>query len=147
MAFRRRGWDSLSPAYRNRLKRNGITRRAYESGASLEKARGHGAKDRVGIMALTTEGKRLLWRDSVNDIAASKIGVHWNGVKRLILHNDSSVLDRVAGYRFKARQISRGKIRVEKWWTLMSDFEDIERWWLESDTVRFEEIYENVRAA
>jgi hypothetical protein len=36
-----RNWDGLSPAYRKRLERAGITRRAYESGASLQKARGH----------------------------------------------------------------------------------------------------------
>lgn len=37
-----RNWDSLSQAYRSRLERGGITRRDYESGKSLSKARGHG---------------------------------------------------------------------------------------------------------
>ena len=37
----RKGWDALSDAYRNRLERQGISRRAYESGSSLHKARGH----------------------------------------------------------------------------------------------------------
>lgn len=36
-----RNWQSLSPAYRARLQRGGITRRQYERGASLSKARGH----------------------------------------------------------------------------------------------------------
>ena len=37
-----RNWDNLSAAYRKRLERGGINKRQYESGASLEKARGHG---------------------------------------------------------------------------------------------------------
>ncbi len=36
-----RNWDTLSDTYRRRLERAGVTRRAYERGASLEKARGH----------------------------------------------------------------------------------------------------------
>jgi len=38
----RRSWDSLTPAYRRRLERSGITRAGYESGAPLTGARGHG---------------------------------------------------------------------------------------------------------
>jgi hypothetical protein len=37
----RRGWDELSPSYKRRLQRGGVGRRAYESGRSLKKARGH----------------------------------------------------------------------------------------------------------
>lgn len=33
-------WDSLSPTYRARLERNGISKSAYLSGVSLQKARG-----------------------------------------------------------------------------------------------------------
>lgn len=36
----RKGWDALSPAYRRRLERGGITRSSYEGGANLQKARG-----------------------------------------------------------------------------------------------------------
>lgn len=36
----RKGWTQLSPTYRNRLKRNGITADSYRAGASLHKARG-----------------------------------------------------------------------------------------------------------
>lgn len=35
-------WTALKESYRKRLEKNGITRRMYESGASLSKARGHG---------------------------------------------------------------------------------------------------------
>jgi len=37
----RRSWDSLTPVYRRRLDRSGITRAGYESGAPLASARGH----------------------------------------------------------------------------------------------------------
>lgn len=38
---RRKGWDSLSPSYRRRLQKNGITRNDYNAGAKIQKARGH----------------------------------------------------------------------------------------------------------
>jgi len=37
----RKGWGSLSPAYRARLEKAGLTRTEYEQGVSLQKARGH----------------------------------------------------------------------------------------------------------
>lgn len=37
----RKGWDALSDAYRDRLKRSGINKQVYESGAPLHGARGH----------------------------------------------------------------------------------------------------------
>jgi len=37
----RKGWGSLSDAYRVRLEKNGINRQAYESGQSIAGARGH----------------------------------------------------------------------------------------------------------
>jgi len=39
----RKGWDSLSPGYRARLERNGISKTAYAGGASIQAARGHQA--------------------------------------------------------------------------------------------------------
>jgi hypothetical protein len=38
---RKRDWNALSKAYQSRLLRGGITKQAYESGASLSAARGH----------------------------------------------------------------------------------------------------------
>lgn len=35
-------WESLSPAYRARLERNGVSKDDYRSGKSLTTARGHG---------------------------------------------------------------------------------------------------------
>lgn len=40
---RARNWESLSPGYRARLSRNGISKRLYESGKNLSVARGHRA--------------------------------------------------------------------------------------------------------
>lgn len=37
----RREWEALTPAYRRRLERGGISREAYTQGASLRAARGH----------------------------------------------------------------------------------------------------------
>lgn len=37
----RKGWDSLSPGYRQRLEKGGISKTAYNRGESLQKARGH----------------------------------------------------------------------------------------------------------
>lgn len=39
----RKGWDALSPGYRARIERSGMTRGEYEAGQSLQKARGHAA--------------------------------------------------------------------------------------------------------
>lgn len=43
MAGKRRSWESLSPDYRKRLSRYGITKSQYENGRPLSGARGHGA--------------------------------------------------------------------------------------------------------
>jgi hypothetical protein len=37
----RKSWGALTPAYRRRLERGGVSQSAYESGASLKAARGH----------------------------------------------------------------------------------------------------------
>lgn len=37
----RKGWDALSPGYRARIEKSGMTRGEYEAGHSLQKARGH----------------------------------------------------------------------------------------------------------
>lgn len=37
----RKGWNSLSPSYRARIEKAGLTQKDYEAGASLSKARGH----------------------------------------------------------------------------------------------------------
>lgn len=49
MARSRKGWQQLSPGYRNRLTKAGITKSQYESGASLAKARGHSETPEHGL--------------------------------------------------------------------------------------------------
>lgn len=43
----RKGWGSISPGYRERLERGGITEQSYESGASLSEARGHPSRSQL----------------------------------------------------------------------------------------------------
>ena len=50
-----RSWESLSGPYRRRLVAGGITRAAYERGASVQKARGHRPREK----AYTRERKEL----------------------------------------------------------------------------------------
>jgi hypothetical protein len=49
MAVRRKGWSELSPAYRSRLQRNGITESLYNRGTSLKTARGHNKTPEHGL--------------------------------------------------------------------------------------------------
>jgi hypothetical protein len=67
----RKGWDALSPAYKQRLERAGLTQRAYESGGSIQKARGHAQtperpKDSAKFPKYHTErlklNKSIAWR-------------------------------------------------------------------------------------
>jgi hypothetical protein len=62
-----RNWDGLSPAYRKRLERAGITKRAYESGVSLEKARGHASTPERPERAEKNPEKYRKYRDKKND--------------------------------------------------------------------------------
>lgn len=49
MARKRRAWADLSPNYRKRLERGGITKRDYDRGRNLSAARGHFATPEHGI--------------------------------------------------------------------------------------------------
>lgn len=53
----RKGWDSLSPAYRARLSRHGITKSQYERGRPLSGARGHGGTPEHGLKSIP-KGKK-----------------------------------------------------------------------------------------
>lgn len=60
MAVRRprKGWDNLSPAYRDRLSRRGITKSQYEHGRPLAGARGHGATPEHGLKSARRNPKK-----------------------------------------------------------------------------------------
>jgi hypothetical protein len=49
MASKRKAWEALSPAYRKRLERYGITKSQYENGRPLSGARGHSATPEHGL--------------------------------------------------------------------------------------------------
>ena len=50
-------WDALSPTYRARLERGGITKSAYLSGAKLQKARGQAKAEPLRAKRKATPGK------------------------------------------------------------------------------------------
>lgn len=63
----RKGWNSLSPAYRARIEKAGLTQADYEAGTSLTRARGHANTperpsryDPAKYQKYNTERKRLI---------------------------------------------------------------------------------------
>jgi len=58
VAANRKGWTQLSPGYRARLQKNGISKAQYDAGKSLAKARGHSQTPEHGIKeAIRKPGK------------------------------------------------------------------------------------------
>lgn len=55
MVGKRRGWDTLSAAYRGRLERAGITQSDYERGESIRGARGHAQTPERPTQRITRE--------------------------------------------------------------------------------------------
>jgi hypothetical protein len=72
----RKAWDDLSPAYRKRLQRFGVTKRSHSAGEPLWQARGHFPRDpkagRVNGFARAPE-QRQSYRDS---------SAKWNEVRK-----------------------------------------------------------------
>src|SRR5260370_34545619 len=58
MAVKRKGWESLSKTYRDRLSRRGITKSQYEHGRPLSGARGHGATPEHGLKSARKNPKK-----------------------------------------------------------------------------------------
>lgn len=58
MAVKRRAWESLSPKYRARLSRHGITKSQYENGRPLSGARGHGSTPEHGLKSARRNPKK-----------------------------------------------------------------------------------------
>ena len=97
-----RSWDGLSETYRLRLQRAGMSRRLYESGASLRGARGHAGtperpnraeknatvyskyiRARVKPMRVATpEGVRIVTVPKARE--RSKLGTYDNAVKNML---------------------------------------------------------------
>lgn len=99
---RRRDWTSLSPGYRARLEKSGLTQEQYEGGASLKEARGHlftpehpqEAERSPDLYEDYRARKSGLSRTSVNVVTPSgvqwirlskrdrrRVAKHWNAIK------------------------------------------------------------------
>jgi len=76
----RKGWDALSPEYRKRIEKAGLSKADYEAGGSLKKARGHSntperpsqydkkqypqyARERAKVERDIETKKQLIWGD------------------------------------------------------------------------------------
>jgi hypothetical protein len=117
---RRKGWDELvndngeSTAYRRRLERAGITRAAYENGASLKSARGHKhtperpqqaqrnpqryekyLQSRKPMRVITTDGITTL--SGLRKKDRSTVAIHWKAVDKYLGTGDSRALDAFEG--------------------------------------------------
>jgi len=71
MATKRSGWSNLSPDYRKRLERSGVSRINWESGADLRKARGH-ATD-TGLKTVTKRQEELTKRAVNTDLTPREL--------------------------------------------------------------------------
>jgi|ERR1700704_2013360 len=116
----RKGWASLSPTYRERLAKAGITEGEYQSGASIQKARGHEAtperptrynpndfpvyhRNRQQLEAKLLQRKRDLWGDrprwneskansNIREYPASMASLRWS----LDEATDEEILDAIS---------------------------------------------------
>ena len=70
-AKKRSGWSNLSPSYRKRLERSGVTRKSWESGADLRKARGHAAQS--GLKQTTKKQAALTKRGVETDLTPREL--------------------------------------------------------------------------
>jgi hypothetical protein len=75
----RKGWSSLSPGYRARLEKNGVSKGDYERGESIKSARGHKATPERPSQAISNPTQYPVYqreRDKlVSDITNKK--QHW----------------------------------------------------------------------
>lgn len=73
----RKGWNQLSDTYRGRLERAGVSRSVYESGGSLQSARGHGATPEKRLTSFENVPERYRsYAELRRDIVQLKIGIY-----------------------------------------------------------------------
>lgn len=65
---RRKAWDDLSPGYRRRLEKAGVTKEAHASGSGLHKARGHGSKSKESF-----NRRRNRWMAKMSDATSRDV--------------------------------------------------------------------------
>jgi len=144
MAKARRSWDSLSPAYRGRLSRYGITRHQYESGRPLSGARGHGATPEHGIKDAKRNPKKYGdyirkravpevqvprdVEDEAYELNAARDAAYINMHARLesyFKYNESTVRANVYGGRTGESGNMDGMSLSEARWTANADTEEL----------------------
>lgn len=93
----RKGWNSLSPGYRARIEKAGLTKADYEAGQSLQKARGHAnTPERPSRSSPTKFPKYHAERQRLTRIIAAKkqqffgISPKWNPVRATKLITEKS---------------------------------------------------------
>jgi hypothetical protein len=139
----RKAWESLSPDYQRRLSRGGITKSSYQSGASLQKARGHAKTPEHGLRdAVRNPGKYRAYiakrnagpgqRETPEDMARrvnAMLDKAYANMKRQVggyfKYNDKTVRANVYGGRTAESGEVRGMDYAEALWTSTADSEEI----------------------
>jgi hypothetical protein len=143
MAGRRKSWESLSPAYRGRLSRGGISKSQYESGVSLAKARGHGQTPEHPREAERHPERYRKYRekhqkfreaptpqtpeDEAYELNTARDNAYRNEKGRLgnyIKYNDANVIARVYGGIINGEE-QQGMSLGEARWTAQADTEEL----------------------
>jgi hypothetical protein len=141
MAGRRKSWESLSPSYRGRLSRGGVTRSQFESGAPIRKARGHAKTPEHGIaqglrnpdkfreylgkknIPQKTGGGKLDPQEEAMRLNDMKDKAY-RGMRQLanyFKYNDETVRDNVYG----SEENPKGMSYSQALWTSTADIEEI----------------------
>lgn len=104
----RKNWESLSGNYRARLERSGLTKSAYESGASLSEARGHAKTPEHPHQGKSQERyreyheRRQALERQVLDMKRAQYGSspRWSdsGAEKSVKRMDINTLDTIASY-------------------------------------------------
>jgi hypothetical protein len=129
----RSSWESLSPAYRGRLERGGITRQDYLSGDPLSGARGHGKTPERPERAEKNPEK---YRNYLADrgrlekaVQAKKLG-YFGEVHKFKADRSKKNVEKnpVTGKRVPLADLRRAATASETQWLQWLTGDDKERW-------------------
>lgn len=110
MATRRKAWSDLTPAYRSRLERSGISRSDFERGENIRAARGH---------AVTPE--RLTgYRRRADELGIGFIAPEYDEFFDALTKEEQSEIarDYVLGFMTKGKATEpriKARMRFERW--------------------------------
>lgn len=108
----RKSWDELTPAYRARLERNGITRESHAGGASIRKAVGHS----WDLPSMRARYQRRVSRETAKALAGGNVNA-----RTVAATIDAIGIDRAAviidwqAQRTKLGKVKGGKLTLEKY--------------------------------